>query len=152
MSNNPTEDTEKPDLANIDFHSHWARDVLRYADTDRQGHVNNAVFATFLESGRVAILYNPERPLAPKGASFVIARLVLDFRTEIHWPNEVAIGTTVTRLGNSSVTFGQGIFVNGICAAVAETIIVLMDETTRKSRPLPIETRNELTKWLGRKE
>jgi acyl-CoA thioester hydrolase len=50
------------------------------------------------------------------------------------------------------VTFGQGIFVNDNCAAVAETIIVLMDETTRKSRPLPIETRKELTKWLGRKE
>ena len=28
------------------------RDKLRYADTDRQGHVNNAVFATFLETGR----------------------------------------------------------------------------------------------------
>ena len=151
MPNDPAKDTDELDLANVDFHSHWARDVLRYADTDRQGHVNNAVFATFLESGRVAILYNPKRPLAPKGASFVIARLVLDFRTEIHWPNEVAIGTTVTRLGNSSVTFGQGIFVNDVCAAVAETIIVLMDETTRKSRPLPIETRNELTKWLGRK-
>jgi acyl-CoA thioester hydrolase len=55
MPNDPAKDTDKPDLAKIDFHSHWARDVLRYADTDRQGHVNNAVFATFLESGRVRV-------------------------------------------------------------------------------------------------
>jgi len=38
---------------------------IRYADTDRQGHVNNAVFATFSEIGRVAFLYDPAHPLAP---------------------------------------------------------------------------------------
>ena len=31
-------------------------DKLRYADTDRQGHVNNAVFSTMLETGRVEFL------------------------------------------------------------------------------------------------
>ena len=38
-------------------------DKLRYADTDRQGHVNNATFATFLETGRVEFLYNDEAPI-----------------------------------------------------------------------------------------
>lgn len=28
-------------------------DKIRYGDTDRQGHVNNAVFSAFLETGRV---------------------------------------------------------------------------------------------------
>lgn len=119
----------------------WTRDVLRYADTDRQGHVNNAVFATFLESGRVRVLYDPDRPLAPDGAAFVIARLVLDFRAEIRWPGEVEIGTAVARLGRSSVTLVQGLFVGGTCAATAESVIVLMDETTRRSRPFPDESR-----------
>jgi acyl-CoA thioesterase FadM len=32
----------------------WTYDKLRYNDTDRQGHVNNAIFATFFETGRVA--------------------------------------------------------------------------------------------------
>ena len=41
-----------------------ATDKLRYADTDRQGHVNNACFATFLETGRVECLYNPSHPQA----------------------------------------------------------------------------------------
>ncbi|UCF22768.1 MAG: acyl-CoA thioesterase, partial [Ralstonia sp.] len=53
-------------------------DKLRYGDTDRQGHVNNAVFATFLESGRVELIYNADDPLAAPGAQFVIAQLVLD--------------------------------------------------------------------------
>lgn len=147
-----SDDSAKPDLAQTDYHSHWTRDVVRYADTDRQGHVNNAVFVTFVESGRVSMLYSPEKPVAPDGASWVIARLALDFLAEIRWPSEVAIGTTVTRLGRSSVTLGQGLFVEGKCVAVAETVIVLMDETSRKSRPLPDRTREELMKWSARKK
>ena len=38
-------------------------DKLRYADTDRQGHVNNAVFSTFLETGRVELIYDSEAHL-----------------------------------------------------------------------------------------
>lgn len=145
---NGPENASKPDLGNIDNYVHWAKDILRYGDTDRQGHVNNAVFVTFFESGRVAILYNSNKPLAPTGSAFVIARLVLDYRAEILWPNEVAIGTMVTRLGNSSVAFGQGLFVNDKCVAVAETVVVLIDEATRKSRALPEQTRAELMAWF----
>jgi len=71
-------------------------DTIRYGDTDRQGHVNNAAFATFLETGRVAFLHQNPRSLAPAGTSFVIARLTLDFRAEITWPGKVDIGTRVT--------------------------------------------------------
>ena len=48
---------------------------LRYSDTDRQGHVNNAVFSTMLETGRVEILCDPARPLYAEGCAFVIASL-----------------------------------------------------------------------------
>ena len=43
----------------------------RDVDTDRQGHVN-AVFASMLETGRVELLYNPDRPLADPEGSLVI--------------------------------------------------------------------------------
>lgn len=120
----------------LDAYPARATDKVRYADTDRQGHVNNANFATFLETGRVEVLYDPADPLADPGAAFVIARLVLDFRAELRWPGEVVIGTRVERVGTSSVTLAQGIFQDGVCAATAETVIVQMDEATRRSRPL----------------
>lgn len=53
-------------------------DKLRYGDTDRQGHVNNAVFATFMETGRVELIYNPADPLLEDGFSFVLAKLDID--------------------------------------------------------------------------
>lgn len=46
-------------------------DKLRYGDTDRQGHVNNATMATFFETGRVEILYGVEHPVLAENCSFV---------------------------------------------------------------------------------
>ncbi|WP_210260269.1 acyl-CoA thioesterase [Hongsoonwoonella zoysiae] len=112
-------------------------DKLRYADTDRQGHVNNAVFATFLETGRVELFFNPETgPLAKESAAFVIASLKLDFLSEINWPGTVDIGTRVLKVGRSSMTLDQAIFQNDACVARAQTVIVQMDEATRRSTPL----------------
>ncbi len=113
---------------------------IRFADLDRQGHVNNAVFATFSEIGRVAFMYDPERPLAPEGRSFVIARLQIDFRAELFWPGRVKIGTGVVRMGRSSFTLAQGMFNDGRLVATAEAAIVMVDQQTRRSTPLPPQT------------
>ncbi len=141
----------KTDLTDRRLFPLWTTDVLRYCDTDRQGHVNNAVFATFCESGRVKALLNPEAPLAPPGCAFVIARLALDFLGEIRWPGEVEIGTTVLEIGRSSVTLGQGLFVGRRCVATAESVIVLTDETTRRSTPLPDPARARLAEAMARR-
>ena len=109
---------------------------LRYADTDRQGHVNNAVFSTMLETGRVEILYDPSSPLASQNCSFVIASQKLNFHAEINWPGRVEIGTRVSKIGRSSITLEQALFQTGQMKATAKTVIVQMNETTRRSEPL----------------
>jgi len=95
--------TEKQNQMVLEQFPSRTYDKLRYAGTDRQGHVNNAVFSTFLETGRVEFLYNPESPLAASDGSFVIASLNLQLRAEIFWPGVVKIGTAVTRIGKSSI-------------------------------------------------
>ncbi len=136
-----------PGLSLADFPAR-THDKVRYADTDRQGHVNNAAFATFCETGRVTFLFDPERPLYPSGTAFVIARLVLDFRAEIRWPGTVEIGTRVERIGSSSFTLKQALFQETRLVATAETVIVLMDEETRRSTPLPPATVNALKQLM----
>ena len=130
----------------------WTHQTLRFADTDRLGHVNNAVFATLCESGRVAFLYDPAAPVARPGVAFVIARLVLDFRAELHWPGQVDIGTVVLRIGRSSFMLDQGLFKDGACAATAESTLVLIDEATRRSMPLPEPVRARLSACTIRTE
>jgi|688.fasta_scaffold141365_2 acyl-CoA thioester hydrolase len=136
--------SDNSEFSNINYYSHWITEKLRYCDTDRQGHINNSVFVIFLECGRVSILYDPESPLISDGYSFVIAHLSIDFLWEMNWPGEAGIGTRIIRLGKSSVTFAQGIFVNDKCVATAKTVIVLMNEKTRKSEPLPAKAIEKL--------
>ena len=125
-------------------------DKVRYADTDRQGHVNNAIFATFLETGRVEVLYNPEHPILSEGSSFVIASLKLDFLKEITWPGQVDTGTGILKIGNSSIRIFQKLFQNEKCVAHAETVIVHVDDRTRRGSPLTDNARKTLGAWLMR--
>jgi acyl-CoA thioester hydrolase len=134
----------------LDAYPSRTRADIRYADLDRQGHVNNAVFATFSEIGRVAFLHDPARPLAVAGTSFVIARIEIDFRTELHWPGAVEIGTGVTEIGRSSFRIAQGIFGGGRLAASVAAVLVMTDERTRRSTPLPPQTRAGLEALMMR--
>ncbi len=136
------------DLAITDFPLR-ARDKLRYGDTDRQGHINNAVFSTFLETGRVELIYDRARQLVEPGAAFVIARLEMDFRSELLWPGEVEVGTRVASVGRSSVRLEQAIFQGERCVASAITVMVQMDEATRKSRPFSDAVREILAQLTG---
>ncbi len=126
--------TDTPRLADYPKRS---TDKLRYGDTDRQGHVNNAIFATFFETGRTELLFENGQTLhAPDGA-FVIARIAIDFVGEILWPGSVEIGTRVASLGRSSIRLEQVIFQGDRHVASAESVVVHVSTTNRKSQPLP---------------
>lgn len=121
-------------------------ETIRFGDLDRQNHVNNAVFATFFESGRVILLCGEEYGLLVPGTSFVLAHLSIDFLGEMHWPGEVEIGTAIAGIGSSSIRLQQALFVEGVCVATAENILVLIDAATRKPRPFAPEHADRIRK------
>jgi acyl-CoA thioester hydrolase len=111
-------------------------DKLRYGDTDRQGHINNAVFSTFLETGRVEMIYDGNASLSDEGCSFVIARLELDFVSEMLWPGRVEIGSGVLAVGRSSIRMEQALFQGERLVAVGQTVMVQVSDATRRSQAL----------------
>jgi acyl-CoA thioester hydrolase len=117
---------------------------LRFADTDRNGHITNTVFAVCCQNARMELLCDPARVPIPSNSQFVIAKLVLEFRAEMHWPGTVEIGTRVERIGRSSATLTQALFVNDRCVAIAESVVALISTTTRQSVVLPLETAQAL--------
>jgi acyl-CoA thioester hydrolase len=139
------EDSATASAAERASYTIWTHDKLRYGDTDRQGHVNNAVFSTFFETGRVSFLHDDELKLKSPGCEFVLAHISIDFRAELFYPGQVDIGTRVVRIGRSSFTCGQAIFKGESCAATAESVVVQMNATTRKSHPLSAA----MTAWLS---
>ncbi len=124
---------------NRDGYKTWTSVTLRYGDTDRQGHINNAVYCTLFESGRVAFLYDENGSVAGSGKTFVIARLAMDFLAEMNFPGVAEVGSRVLSIGRSSFTVGQALFKDSDCCSTSESVIVLTDESTRKSIPLTDE-------------
>ncbi len=127
-------------------------DKVRFSDTDKQGHVNNAVFATYLETGRAEFLYHHKPSFNKAGTNFVIASLNIALKAEIHWPGKVDIGTCISRVGNSSFSLSQAIFQNDQCVATADTVIVQVDEVTKKSSPLSEESVGMLNTYIQKPE
>lgn len=132
-------ETKRSTVSSTDkeFYKLWTPVTLRYGDTDRQGHINNAAYCTFFESGRVAFLCHEHGTIAEDGYAFVIAKLSLDFLKEMNFPGTVEVGTRVNHIGKSSFTCGQALFKDGECCSTAESVIVLTDEKTRRSAPMP---------------
>jgi acyl-CoA thioester hydrolase len=116
-----------------------ATDTIRFGDLDPQGHVNNTVFSTYFETGRVLFLREPGNRLSPPGTTSVLARLDINFHKELHWPGTVQIGIATAEIGRSSYTFAQALFRDGVCVATARATVVLIDAETRKPQPLPSE-------------
>src|SRR5205085_10204805 len=102
---------------------------------------NNSTFSVLCESGRVALFRTKITPTLPPGRFFVVARLVIEFRAELHYPGRVRTGTSLTRLGRTSLGLAQVIMSDDTVAAAAEAVCVSMERATRRPAPLPQETR-----------
>jgi len=110
---------------------------IRWRDVDAYRHVNNAVYATYLEEGRDAWL---EGTLGDAGSpwDYVLARVAIDFRRELRLEDEaVVVSIRLERIGNSSLTLREQIRArDGEVAAESEAVLVARDRDSGRSRPL----------------
>ena len=126
-------------------------DNVRFADLDPNQHVNNAVYATYFETGRVTLMKDRSYGLMPDGVAWIMVRLDIHFRAELRWPGTIEMGLGVVKFGRTSVTFDQVVFSEGKCVASAQSVSVLLDEATRKPTPLTAEIVRNIQPWLHRR-
>jgi acyl-CoA thioester hydrolase len=110
---------------------------IRWRDCDSYAHVNNAVYATYLEECRDEWL---EAALGSEDSAwdYVLARVAIDFRRELVLADKaVTVRVQLSRIGTSSLTLREEILkTDGTVAAEAEAVIVARDRETGRSRPL----------------
>jgi acyl-CoA thioester hydrolase len=110
---------------------------IRWRDLDAYGHVNHAVFATYLEEVRDEWL---ERALGRDGDlwDYVVARVAIDYRRELRLEDDrVRARCGLDSLGTSSVRTREAVVVgDGQVAAEAEAVLVARDPETQRPRPL----------------
>jgi len=110
--------------------------AIRWRDLDGLRHVNNAVYATYLEEARDALFEHvlPDATFL----DYVLVRVAIDFRRELRLEDRcVVVSCAVERVGRASVTLREEIrTAAGELAAESEAVIVARDRESGRSRPL----------------
>ena len=125
-------------------------DNVRFADLDPNQHVNNAVYASYFETGRVTLMKDRGFGLTPEGLAWMLVRLDIHFRAELRWPGIIELGLGVAKFGRTSVTFDQVVFSAGRCVASAQSVNVLIGENSRKPTPVTAEILGNFQRWRRR--
>jgi acyl-CoA thioester hydrolase len=116
---------------------HEKRIEIRWSDLDVYGHVNNAIYLTYLEEVRDewlgGRLGDPDEIW-----NWVLARVEIDYRRELTLSDDVAVASCcLDRVGNSSVTTREEVrTADGELAAEAKSVLVARDRESGGSRPL----------------
>lgn len=110
---------------------------IRWRDMDAYGHVNNAVYLTYLEQARDAWVQGVLGTTTDTW-NFVLARVAIDFRSElVQDDGVVVVSCLLDRIGRSSIYTREEIRkLDGTLSAEAASVIVPRDPSTGRSRPL----------------
>lgn len=133
------------DLTRRETFCHWSPVTIRFSDQDSLGHINNVALSQYFEVSRTAFVYDVIRHAQMEGEiEFILARVLIDFRSELHYPGIVEVGGRLTRVGTKSLTSGYGIFAGDRCIATSEAVNVFYNMETRKSTTPPDRVRDIL--------
>jgi acyl-CoA thioester hydrolase len=116
------------------------RETVRFRDVDAMGHVNNAVFLTYLEEARIAFLV----PFGAEVSSMILARVEIDFRAPLRMGDEIEVGVRPANLGRKSFELEYEVRAHDVVAASAKTVIVSFDYESGRSIELPPSWREAL--------
>ena len=120
----------------------------RYRDLDSNMHVNNGVFATLLEEGRVryhriskfgSIAADPE-------LSTMVASVKIDYLGESHFPEPLDMHIGAARIGNSSYELCQLVVQSGVVVAFAHVTMVCIKNG--KPHAIPADHRELAKPWM----
>lgn len=114
-----------------------------WGDMDALGHVNNAVYARWLEQARIAYF---ERVGLIGGGTVgpILARQAIDFVEPVTYPDRVAVSVGVSRIGTTSLTLdyvATSQAKHGAVVMKAQSVIVVFDYAAGTKTPVSTELR-----------
>ncbi|MFK0090836.1 acyl-CoA thioesterase [Pseudomonas sp. NPDC090755] len=130
---------------------HFQPITTRWHDNDVYGHVNNVVYYSFFDSAVNSYLIDAGVLDIQHGE--VIAYVVsssCDYFASIAFPQRIEVGVAVSKLGNSSVHYTLGVFLEGEqqACAVGRFVHVFVDRASNRPVPVPQPARTVLSRLL----
>ncbi len=115
----------------------------RYRDIDGMGHVNNAVYASYLEAARQGY-YRDVIGKRLDEVDTVIVELHIEYEAPIELDQRVEVAVQIDELGGSSITKAYEIRADGDIAATARTTQVVIDRESGSAVPIPNKWRRRI--------
>ena len=126
---------------------------VRFRDTDAFGHVNNAVFFSYVELARIRYFLDVLAPDEPfDRMPLILARVELDYRSPILFGEEVEVQTRVDRIGRSSIAMSHRMTAtpDGRLVGDVQSVLVTYDYAAARPMPVPDGWRSRMTEHEGR--
>ena len=116
--------------------------TVRFSDLDCRGHVNNAVFSSYIEDARLRWYESTGDPdeAAPMSydVDMVLARTEIDFRGELRTVGEIVdVGLRIGRVGARSLDVEYELRAGDRVVAEAKSVLVGFDFVRGVSAPIP---------------
>ena len=123
---------------------HWVE--VRFRDLDAMGHVNNAVFLTYVESARVAYWLKLRGRAGLRDMDLILARTEIDYRSPLELGETAEIGLCIAEVGRSSfvIEFAMLDSATQRLAAEGRNVLVYYDYAAARTAPLPDALRGVL--------
>jgi acyl-CoA thioester hydrolase len=123
--------------------------VLR--DLDAFTHVNNAVYLTYAENGRVAYLKELVGAITYQQIRNIMARATIDYRAEASYGDVLTIGVRTERIGTKSFELAYRIVrQDGEVVADVASVQVMFDFDEGRTIAMPEDWRRAIEAYEGR--
>jgi acyl-CoA thioester hydrolase len=127
------------------------RREVEFRDIDSAGHVNNAVYLTYLETARIRYLIAVLGPEFASEISLILARIAVDFRAPAFFPETLELGARVTRVGTTSFDLEHEIRGgDGRLVLEASSVLVAYDYEANAPMTVPDDWRARLDAYEER--
>jgi acyl-CoA thioester hydrolase len=126
-----------------------AREV-EFRDVDAAGHVNNAVYLTYIETARIAYLRDVLGLETVDELAVIVANVNIDFRSPSYFGERLEIGARVPRLGKKSFEMEHEVWAAGRLVAEATSVLVAFDYALGAPVAVPADWRRRLETYEAR--
>jgi acyl-CoA thioester hydrolase len=130
----------------VEGYSFVHTEYARFRDLDPMGHVNNAVFLTWMETARIEFLraLGAFDGVAPTEMTMILARAEVDFRSPVVFGERVDVGVRASRFGSKSFDLEYVLRAGDRPVADGKTVLVAYDYETKTAKEIPSEWRQRL--------
>jgi acyl-CoA thioester hydrolase len=144
----------EPDIERREHYPHFLTITTRWMDNDLYGHINNVVYYSFFDTVINEYLISAGGLDIHNGQAIGLAvETMCRFHRPLTYPEAVAAGLRVGKLGTSSVRYEVGLFRAGeaLPAATGHFVHVFVDRATRRPQPIPTAMRAALARLMPSK-